>query len=238
MSERRRGSNSGFSMVDIIIAVSIMAILTAVLMPMVFQYIDKSKRSKDLETASDLYRVVSMILLQASKEDNVDVLNAWNFDPSSFNNRQYDWIANVDGETYPIMPVAWARGVDLNRSDGLNNLQFKLAFDENSGSGQINFAKVLADELVQSNSGGTSATSRGNTAMLRNTKVEPGKRGCQVPVSRTVPNLDSWIICRRLDTSEIEIWAGRKWNGADSANSRQIDMVYRLYPNPDSYYTK
>lgn len=53
--------NKGFSLVELIIVVAIMAVLIGVLVPQYIKYVEKSKRSKDEETARELLEVANVI---------------------------------------------------------------------------------------------------------------------------------------------------------------------------------
>ena len=59
MVKRRNLSNRGFSLVELIIVIAIMAILAAVIAPMLIRYIDKSRKASDVETASVIYNAMS-----------------------------------------------------------------------------------------------------------------------------------------------------------------------------------
>ena len=52
-------SNKGFSLVELIIVIAIMAILASVIGLAVIRYIDKSRKSSDLETAKTIYDACS-----------------------------------------------------------------------------------------------------------------------------------------------------------------------------------
>ena len=58
-SSKKHLSNKGFSLVELIIVIAIMAILAAVISVAVIRYIDKSRKSSDLETAKTIYDAVS-----------------------------------------------------------------------------------------------------------------------------------------------------------------------------------
>ena len=61
MKKRRLGlrNDKGFSLVELIIVIAIMAILAAVISVAIIRYIDKSRKSSDLETAKTIYDAVS-----------------------------------------------------------------------------------------------------------------------------------------------------------------------------------
>ena len=68
MRKRVKGknlSNHGFSLVELIIVIAIMAILAAVIAPMLIRYIDKSRKASDVETASVIYNAVTFAYNEA-----------------------------------------------------------------------------------------------------------------------------------------------------------------------------
>ena len=52
-------ADRGFSLVELIIVIAIMAILAAVIAPMLIRYIDKSRKASDVESASVIYNAIS-----------------------------------------------------------------------------------------------------------------------------------------------------------------------------------
>lgn len=66
MKMRKKLNNKGFSLVEVIIAIAIMAILAGALVPQLIQYINQSRRSADVETAQTIATAVNTVL---AKED-------------------------------------------------------------------------------------------------------------------------------------------------------------------------
>lgn len=64
MRKRKRGNNKGFSLVEIIIAIAIMAILAGALAPQLIRYIGQSRRSTDVEMAQTIATAVNTALTQ------------------------------------------------------------------------------------------------------------------------------------------------------------------------------
>lgn len=51
---KNRGINSGFSLIELIIVIAIMAVLAAAMVPAVMRYIDKSKKANDISAAKTI----------------------------------------------------------------------------------------------------------------------------------------------------------------------------------------
>lgn len=93
--------NAGFSLVELIIVIAIMAILVGILAPALIKYIEKSRRSVDLQSADALQSAVQRVLAETeftvSSGDNVMIIkNTMNFSnpPSCIEDELY---AELDG---------------------------------------------------------------------------------------------------------------------------------------------
>jgi len=69
--ERLAKRNSGFTLVELIIVIAIIAILTAVAAPQYIKYVERTKISKDMNTAAVIERAVSVLCAEGSVP-NVD----------------------------------------------------------------------------------------------------------------------------------------------------------------------
>lgn len=74
-------NNKGFSLVELIIVMAIMAILVGAIAPQVISYMEKSRESKDLQLVNTVYTSVNTILsskdpVPASISDTLDAVTA------------------------------------------------------------------------------------------------------------------------------------------------------------------
>ncbi len=70
MKTKRR--NHGFSMVEIIIVIAIMAILAAALAPQLIKYVRKSRRSTDIQSGDEIQSSFARAYITLAKEDTYD----------------------------------------------------------------------------------------------------------------------------------------------------------------------
>lgn len=62
--------NKGFSMVELIIVIAIMAILVGVIAPMLIKYINKSRLSADIDTGKTIATAISTTITDDAARDN------------------------------------------------------------------------------------------------------------------------------------------------------------------------
>ncbi|MBQ8147505.1 MAG: prepilin-type N-terminal cleavage/methylation domain-containing protein [Lachnospiraceae bacterium] len=64
-----RKKNKGFSMVEIIIVIAIMAILAAAMAPMLIKYVGKARKSRDVDTGKEIYAACIRAAVEMGEED-------------------------------------------------------------------------------------------------------------------------------------------------------------------------
>jgi type IV pilus assembly protein PilA len=67
----RKNENKGFSLVELIVVIAIMAVMTAVLAPSLLQYVEKSRKQKDDSAMGELVQVVKLALAEQDVYDEL-----------------------------------------------------------------------------------------------------------------------------------------------------------------------
>lgn len=66
IKKRKNGNNRGFSLVELIIVIAIMAVLVAVIAPSFLKYVNKSKKETDKTNASELQNEIEVSITSNS----------------------------------------------------------------------------------------------------------------------------------------------------------------------------
>ena len=66
----RKRSNKGFSLVELIIVIAIMAVLVAVLTPQLLKYVERSRQAKDRANVQAVFDVFNLACIEYGTEDS------------------------------------------------------------------------------------------------------------------------------------------------------------------------
>lgn len=125
---KRQGNNKGFSLVELIVVIAIMAILVGAIAPQVVRYVERARVARDMQVESAI--LTAFVTAIGSSEETVD----------SFN------ISDIN-DTTPALSTSYGRirtevqnisGYHTNaeihlRSDDGNNGAFRFQYDADSG---------------------------------------------------------------------------------------------------------
>ena len=126
-------NNKGFSLIELVIVVAIMAVLIAVLAPQFIRYIEKSKMGKDTEVAGVVQRAINVAMADPSIDDR----------PVSFGPAP---LANIDTSTMTDFAGAVKEYIGTNNLSAFNIDNIK----SNTYGGQDIIVEINAStELVR-----------------------------------------------------------------------------------------
>ncbi len=183
--KRRENHNAGFSLVELIIVIAIMAVLVGVLSPFFYKYVLKSKKSKDMYVADQIARATQLAFVE-----HPDAYETF----LSFNNTatiaSVSVVHNGVTEEYEVQLIAACEGP---------------TFAFNGTALPQSFYKSLNKELGLNSSGGNEALMPQYTEARTGGKVvtKTGRR-------EDYAEIHCWRIVRRKDNNLMEIWAAQK----------------------------
>lgn len=96
---RKHLTNKGFSIVELVIVIAIMAILVALLAPQYIKYVEKSKLAADEDFISNIHDVIAMAItdenIQNKPLDGIPTCSIENMDPT---NRYTDFMLQIKND--------------------------------------------------------------------------------------------------------------------------------------------
>lgn len=171
-------NNKGFSLVELIIVIAIMAILAAAIAPAIIRYIAKSRKGVDVETAKTFYDAAALAMVEDELYHDVD--NAGN--DTGFMGDAGTPISVQDdiGNSYDITVICYMTPVPIG--DGALY--------------PINANTEAFTEYVGLTMGVGDSSKKSKTIKVKY-KKDSGKG---TPTT--------WLVVRREDNSTCEIWLG------------------------------
>lgn len=246
-------NKKGFSLVELIIVIAIMAILSAAITPAVIRYIEKARKARDVEVAQTI--VDAADLAMTTSED--DAYYGWTACVDFYQKSDYPAmvLANSDGTPaewnisrnkkpgsgqYVIRPVAWCRGVRYNITNGQTaewqNTLFKSTLDDTGTIGESQrkytdeFLWCLSQEMAQGGNDRNNKNYHGQTDLNMSVKYNKPLLAKVGPYKGQKVSPEIWILYRRDDTGAAEVWTGYK------KTRTNIAPLYRVYPSPSKEY--
>ena len=223
-------NNKGFSLIELVMALAIVAILSMTIAPTMIRYIGRARKAIDNQTGYCMY--VAANLAAATAREDVEA--GWDAclvkKNSGTNNAVY--YVGPDGHTcnastpgaYQIIPVAWARGIRYKYQQwDWDNALFKVAYDDLQAKQQP-FVDEFLLNIPQGRAVGGTTRNRYYSGFSEDYYFLKYKKDS----GRGVP--ECWILYRRTDNEMPEVWIGKKPSG------KVIQPIYRIYPDPCEEY--
>ena len=213
--------NKGFSLLELIIAITIMAIIVGIITPQYMKYVYKARKATDMQTAARLGDIFTRSLVEFPEAyasyDKYEKLKV-KVKVNGSNEKPYDvYLIMVNEDKFRY----WFYG-------GSSMTEFFWKSDDNIGL--YNYVnQELGFEGVMRGANPDWTRVRENTAMMPQYKTAPktdaGKGG----------TIDRWRIVKRVDNGAFEIWSACDYKDGKSYGGKPC---YRAWPNPDDIYTK
>ena len=205
----KKMNNKGFSLIELIIVVAIMAVLAGVVTAQLQRHITRAYKARDMYTADvigNAYQYAAALNPEVYK-----LMDEWITPAHS--NLQRTVSATVDGvtESYKVAFIVASEHTVF--SGGQAEYQISGFYD------------TLNEQLALDTSPGAYNESMVPKYKAKRSGAHPEGGG------RVLQKVDRWRIVERVDNGQIEVWSadGTRFGGWPQ---------YRVWPNPDDEYTK
>ena len=177
----RKNENKGFSLVELIVVIAIMAVMTAVLAPSLLQYVERSRAQKDDSAMGEVTNAIQIAMADQNIYDEVLYYTCYGnvscyVDSANADNKTFDGLSTVkdaEGSVY----VKTKDGIDTDRKEEYNYTDDARHADEieywaagnmrgvtitfqpekNSNASQYTLSKAIINKFVVTGQTGTIA---------------------------------------------------------------------------------
>ncbi|MCR5126771.1 MAG: prepilin-type N-terminal cleavage/methylation domain-containing protein [Lachnospiraceae bacterium] len=225
---KRTTDNKGLSLVEIIIVIAIMSILAGLIMPNFLQYLDKARKTRDLEMA----RVLGTSLERAIAIDPT-ACKYWDIIGANHNglNRSGEVVHNESHLEYKVTDHTTGRQYKIS-----NIYEFTLTkkgdvvavedhpewhCEKNYRNGVLRYAR-------------RGTTSAGENLLWDAFVDELGTIDIKIMYQKY--SIRQYKISKNLENGRVEVWVCPVPPGTDGEGSVNGWVYYRLYPDPDPRY--
>lgn len=235
---KKKRNDKGFSLIELIIVIAIMAILAAAIAPALIRYIDKSRKAVDIANAEVIFKAAEMACTTGSD----DAQDGWAF----VANRKSNDVAYTEvtengynvlfdkttNKKYHVACIAWARGVNYNYGGTeWQNALFKCTLDNNNKLAMQYTDEFLSCLLHDSAKG---ETYKANQKLKFNGFSEQSIE-FRFKKKLVYGQPECWMLCINCENYTPEVWIGDKnFNGRGTG--QLVRPLYRIYPNPCDAY--
>lgn len=215
---RLKKNDRGFSLIELIIAITIMAVLVGLVTPQYITYLKKSQKKTDMKTAAEIGDIVNRAMI-----DNSEAY--YTFDDYDLVRKRVSVTYNGTRESYDVY---WVMVNEDRYKYWFYGTMGDLKWKSNDNIGFYNYVnQELGFEGVMKGNGNWAAV-RENTAITPQFKTAPEPNPHNYKIDR-------WRIVKRVDNGTFEVWSACDYHDGQSGGGKPC---YRVWPNPDDLYTK
>ena len=111
---KKQKNNKGFSLVELIVVIAIMAVLVGILAPQFIRYVEKSRQSSDMQSVSQLKDDVEAAVADDEKDDAVTITI-----DADAKTATADGVTDISSKTAKLKSTTWQDCTfTLNRTTG------------------------------------------------------------------------------------------------------------------------
>lgn len=152
----KKTSNKGFSLVELIIVIAIMAILAAALAPSLIKYINKSRLSTDISTGNSIASAASAAMAVEKANDAAVAYAGTTQKVTDLINVSGDDFQKEFSEVLGVSSVKGKSKKDLSGSQ-FSDQDFYVLIDKNSDNVTVWYGATDADHMVSPSTGSSMA---------------------------------------------------------------------------------
>lgn len=152
----KKTSNKGFSLVELIIVIAIMAILAAALAPSLIKYINKSRLSTDISTGNSIASAASAAMAVEKANDAAVAYAGTTQKVTNLINVSGDDFQKEFSEVLGVSSVKGKSKKDLSGSQ-FSDQDFYVLIDKNSDNVTVWYGATDADHMVSPSTGSSMA---------------------------------------------------------------------------------
>ena len=209
----KKMNNKGLSLMEVIIAIAIMAVLTGIIVPQYIKYVNRSKKVMDINNAEAIAKAFEMALIEYP-----EAYEAW-----QKGSGVYRSVSVTENGTTKRYRTEIIMTNEPNERDHYAFGGTVRTFGWNGRSYDKGLYTYVNDALGISTS---YATSRNKATIAPQYKIK-------VPSDPRRGYVDRWRICKSPD-GQLEVWTAENSIKGDGGGS----PIYRLWPVPCDEYAK